>query len=239
MGVNIPSYCKFHTGTDTTYNTMTSKWPVSVENEGDTSNVSSCKKSQGCRQSVYQTSLQIISQVWETLSASVIDPDAIVGLGSIFDDSFDLFMALNRSISKKVLSRGIWLTCKWPFRRTLVCMCLCVCISGMCVCHTHVCLPYMHGYTCKYSYTCMHIFLQTCMLIPLFFPLHMQEPKELPLGDAYYVPALSGNKRRLVQKRIHFSMFQYIAKYLENRCIRLKSHTFTTTATTTAFRHNT
>ena len=43
---------------------------------------------EGCRQSVYQTSLQIKSQVWETLSASAIDPDTIDGLGSIFDDPF-------------------------------------------------------------------------------------------------------------------------------------------------------
>lgn len=82
-------------------------------------------------------------------------------------------------------------------RRTLVCMCLCVCVH---VCLPHTCMFPIHIRVC--------IFLQTCMLIPLSFPLHMQEPKELPLGDAYYVPAFSGNKRRLVQKK---DTFQYVS----------------------------
>ena len=79
-----------------------------------------------------------------------------------------------------------------------VCVRACVFAAHMYVCRT--CTSSIHIRVC--------IFLQTCMLIPLSFPLHMQEPKELPLGDAYYVPAFSGNKRRLVQKK---DTFQYVS----------------------------
>ena len=109
---------------------------------------------EGCRQSVYQRSLQIKSQVWETLSASGIDPDAIDGLVSIFDDSFDPFYGMESQYKQEKFFReefgllvsghsGVhWCVC------VFVCVCVhisCVC-ACMCVFHTHVCLLYIQGY---------------------------------------------------------------------------------------------
>ena len=119
---------------------------------------------EGCRQSVYQRSLQIKSQVWETLSASGIDPDAIDGLVSIFDDSFDPFYGMESQYKHEKFFReefGLLVSghsgVHW-----------CVCVHILCVC-VHVCLPHtcmfaVHTRVCKYSYTCIHIFMYLLFL---------------------------------------------------------------------------
>ena len=49
---------------------------------------------EGCRELVVQRSQQIKSQVWEALSASGIDPEAVNGLPSTFTDEFDPFYGI-------------------------------------------------------------------------------------------------------------------------------------------------
>ena len=46
---------------------------------------------EGCRELVAQRSQQLKSQVWETLSASGVDPRSVNGLMSTFTDEFDPF----------------------------------------------------------------------------------------------------------------------------------------------------
>ena len=160
---------------------------------------------EGCRQSVYQRSLQIKSQVWETLSASGIDPDAIDGLVSIFDDSFDPFYGMESQYKQEKF-----------FGHSGVHWCVCVCAYLVCVracvfaTHMYVCCTYKGMYICKYSYTCIHIFCRHACLFLYPFPCICRNQRNYHLVMLIMYLLFLATRGVWCKKRIRFSMFQYL-----------------------------